>query len=125
MHQCLVLSVETSVVSNNDLSKLFILWHSLWNRQPFTNQQNVRLIQRVFRRHVNSYSNGEIRLLTLSQTSPGFYVSTVQVFLKTLWEKDKLLSTSNLSFPQCFLPVWIFSIRFEIVICKLFQMSRV
>ena len=28
--------------------------------------------------------------------------------LKTLWEKEKLLVTSNFSFsPQCFLPVWI------------------
>ena len=33
--------------------------------------------------------------LTLSQTSPDFYVSVVQVFLKTLWEKEKLLVTSN------------------------------
>ena len=36
--------------------------------------------------------------LTLSQTSPGFYMSEVQVFKKTLWEKEKLL----LVFPQCF-----------------------
>ena len=46
-------------------------------------------------------------LLTLSQTSPGFYVSAVQVFLKTLQEKEKLLVTSNFSFlPLCFLPCW-------------------
>ena len=37
-------------------------------------------------------------MLTLSQTSPGFYVSAVQVFSKTLWEKEKLLVTSNFSF---------------------------
>ena len=40
--------------------------------------------------------------LTLSQTSPGFYVSAVQVwFLRvcsTLWEKEKLLVTSNFYF---------------------------
>ena len=36
--------------------------------------------------------------LTLSQTSPGFYVYAVQVFLKTLREKEKLLVTSNFSF---------------------------
>ena len=34
----------------------------------------------------------------LSQASPGFYVFAVQVFLKTLWEKEKLLVTSNFSF---------------------------
>ena len=31
--------------------------------------------------------------LTLSQTSPGFYVSAEKVFLKTLREKEKLLLT--------------------------------
>ena len=29
---------------------------------------------------------------------PGFYVSAVQDFLKTLWEKEKLLGTTNFSF---------------------------
>ena len=36
--------------------------------------------------------------LTLSQTSPGFYMPVVQVFLKTLWEKGKLLVKSNFPF---------------------------
>ena len=44
--------------------------------------------------------------LTLSKTSPGFYVSAVQVFLKTPWEKEKLLVTSNFSFFST-----VFSIR--------------
>ena len=35
--------------------------------------------------------------LTISQTSPGFYVSVKQV-LKTMKEKEKLLVTSNFSF---------------------------
>ena len=39
--------------------------------------------------------------LTLSQTSPGFYLSSVQV-LKTLWEKEKLLVMRNFSFAHCF-----------------------
>ena len=43
-------------------------------------------------------------ILTLSQTSPGFYVS--KSVLKTLWKKEKLLETSNFSFSQCFLSVW-------------------
>ena len=37
-------------------------------------------------------------ILTLSQTSPGFYMSVVKVILKTLWEKEKLLIPSNFSF---------------------------
>ena len=36
--------------------------------------------------------------LTLSKTSPGFHVSAVGDLLKTLWEKEKLLVTSNFSF---------------------------
>ena len=44
-----------------------------------------------------------VRPVTLSQTSPGFYVSGSFVFacqslLKTLWEKEKLLVKSNFSF---------------------------
>ena len=66
--------------------------------------------------------------LTLSQTSPGFYGSAVQV-LKTLWEKEKLFVTSNFSFshsvfyPFCELSVSF--IKFEIVVCKLFQFGTV
>ena len=47
----------------------------------------------------------ELTCLTLSQTSPVFYLSAVQVFWKH-WEKEKLLVTSNFSFSQCLLPVW-------------------
>ena len=46
--------------------------------------------------------------LTLSQTSPCFFFRVCSTsLLKTLWEKEKLLVTSNFSFlPQCFLPFW-------------------
>ena len=56
-------------------------------------------------------------LLTLSQKSPSFYVS----FLKTLWEKEKLLVTSYFSFfPQRFLTIWRTICRFhQIWICCL------
>ena len=43
--------------------------------------------------------------LTLSQTSPGSYVSPVQV-LKTLWEKKEIAGDEQfLFFQQCFPPV--------------------
>ena len=49
--------------------------------------------------------------------------------LKTLWEKEKLLITSNFSFSHSvFLPIWIafaIFVKFEIVVCKLFQFGRV
>ena len=66
--------------------------------------------------------------LTLSRTSPGFYVSAVQV-LKTMWEKEKLLMTSNFSFSHTvFYPFDKLStifIKLKIVVCKLFQFGRV
>ena len=66
--------------------------------------------------------------LTLSQTSPCFYVSAVQI-LKTLWKKEKLLVVNNFSFTHSvFLHIWrtlSFFFKFEIVVCKLFQFGRV
>ena len=45
--------------------------------------------------------------LTLSQTSPGFYVSAVQAFLKNTEGKGEIARNEQfLLFPQCFLPVW-------------------
>ena len=59
--------------------------------------------------------------LTLSQTSPGFHSTSL---LKILWEKGKLLVTSNFSFSHSvFYPFRDLSaifIKFEIVICNLF-----
>ena len=44
--------------------------------------------------------------LTLSQTNPGFYVSVVQVFVKTLGKGEIARKEQCLIFPQCFLPFW-------------------
>ena len=45
--------------------------------------------------------------LTLSQTSPGFYVSAVQVFGEKTAGKGEIARYEQfLLFPQCFLPVW-------------------
>ena len=49
--------------------------------------------------------------------------------LKTLWEKEKLLVTSNFSFSHSvfnlFKELSFIFIKFEIVVCKLFQFGRV
>ena len=69
-------------------------------------------------------SNPEEGFLTLSQPIPGSYVSAVQIFLKH-WEKEKLLVTSNFSISHSVfylfgeLPAMF--IKFEIIVCKLFQ----
>ena len=69
-----------------------------------------------------------VRFLTLSQTSPGFYVPAVQVFLKTLSEKEKLLVTSNFSFSHSvfylFRELSVIFIKFQIVVCNLFQFGQ-
>ena len=60
--------------------------------------------------------------IALSQISPGFYVSAIQV-LQTLPEKERLLVTSNFSFsPSIFYLFGELSaifIMYNIVICKL------
>ena len=64
-----------------------------------------------------------------SQTCPRFLRVCCTSPLKTLWEKEKLLITSNFSFSHSvFCPFGEFSaffIKFEIVVCKLFQFGRV
>ena len=67
--------------------------------------------------------------LTLFQTNPGFLRVCSTSLLKTQWEKEKLLVTSNFSFSHSvFYPFRELSaifIKFEIVVCKLFQFRRV
>ena len=45
-------------------------------------------------------------LLTLSQTSPGFYVSAVQGFWKHCGKGGIAHNEQFFLFPQCFLPIW-------------------
>ena len=60
---------------------------------------------------------------TLSQTSPGFYVSALKVFWKHCEEKEKLLVTSNFSFshiePHSFEELSAIFVKFKIVVCVL------
>ena len=67
--------------------------------------------------------------LTFSQTSHGLLRVFCTSLLKTLWEKEKLLVTSNFSFSHSvFYPFEELScifIKFGIVVCKLFQFGRI
>ena len=60
---------------------------------------------------------------------PWFLLVYSTCLLKTMWEKEKLLITSNFSFSRIvFYPFGELSaifIKFEIVICKFFQFGRV
>ena len=94
------------------------------------------------RRLFNHFLNGKFKTLangkslqttisnkTLSQTSPGFLSVSNTSLLKTPWEKEKLLVTSNFSFSHSvFYPFGKLStiyIKMKIVVCKLFQFGRV
>ena len=65
----------------------------------------------------------------LSQTSPGIYVSAVQVFFENTEGKGEIAHNEQfLLFSQCFLPNrWIAAnlIEFNFVVCKLFQFGSV
>ena len=71
---------------------------------------------------INSYN------LTLSQTIPGLRDCS-RSLLKTMWEKEKLLVTSNFSFSHSvFYPFGKLSaifINFKIFVRKLFEFGRV
>ena len=65
----------------------------------------------------------------LFPNKPWFLRVCCTTLLKTLWEKEKLLVTSNFSFsPSVFYlfeELSAISIKFKIVVCKLFQIGRV
>ena len=69
----------------------------------------------------------ELKLLTLSETNP-LRVCSTSLF-KTLWEKKKLLVTSNFSFSHSvfypFVELFAIFVLLKIVICKLFQFGKV
>ena len=63
--------------------------------------------------------------VNLFANKPWFLLVGIISFMKTLWETQKLLITSNFSFSlSVFYPFGELSsifIKFEIVVCKLFQ----
>ena len=69
------------------------------------------------------------KLLNLFSNKPWFFCVCSTSHLKTLWEKEKLLVTSNFSFSPSvfnhFRELSAIFIKFNIVICKLFQFGRV
>ena len=57
--------------------------------------------------------------LTLSKTSPGFYVSAVQTFENTMRKGEIALYKQFLHIPRCFLPFWItFCHYYQIQNCR-------
>ena len=82
----------------------------------------------MFGKGLNSFLLLPHCFLNPSLTSPDFYMSTVQILWKHCGKK-KSLTTSNFSFSHSVLYLFrelsIIFIKFEIVICNLFQFRRV
>ena len=87
----------------------------------------VRTIIYIF---MNGFRNNLTQLfsVTLCHTSPGFYCLQYRP-LKTLWVKEKLLVTSNFFLTHSvfcrFRELSAIFVKFEIVVCKVFQFGRV
>ena len=78
---------------------------------------------------LNIENSGEQDFLNPFPNKPWFSRVCTTSLLKTLWEKEKLLVTSNFSFSHSvFYPCWqLFAtlIKIKIVFCKLFQFGSV
>ena len=89
----------------------------------------VHIVHNVPRPNMALHSYISETLLTLSQTSPGFYMSAVYKSFENTGGKGELLATSNFSFSHSvFYPFGELSaifIKFEIFFCKLFQFGKV
>ena len=98
---------------------MYLVYYNYSNAGPECHARVAFVTTRISRHYLS---------LTLSQTSPCFYVPAVS-HLKTLREKEKLLIMSDFSFPHSVFHSFgehsaIF-IKFEIVVCKLFQFGPV
>ena len=69
-----------------------------------------------------------MKCLTLSHTMTPFDTLRNKPFENTVGKGEIAHNEQFLLFPQCFLPIWItfcHFVKFEIVVCKLFQFGRV
>ena len=81
--------------------------------------------------HIVFYRFGELTAIFINPFphNDTFWRLWETSLLKTLWEKEKLLVTSNFSFSRSvfylFEKLSSIFVKFEIVVCKLFQFGRV
>ena len=114
----------------------------MWEKEKLLIMRNFSISCSVFQRHMlqtcknkglfrkeltdNNFAENK---LTLSQTSPDFYMTTIQVFRKHCGKKEKLFVWGSFSFSQhvfyYFGELSTIIISFEICVCKLFLFGRV
>ena len=111
------LSAIVVKISNCCLQSLSV-WKSLkyvvWERVNIVLYKPIQVIRGHHPTTLNPFPN-----------KPWFLCVCGTFLSKTLWEKEKLL----VIFPQCFLAPFrelsVIFIKFEIVVCKLFQLGRI
>ena len=91
-----------------------------WNNLPFPRQALILCVcntnvwtLRNFLRLTWNLKLWSANSPTLSQTSPGFYMSAVEVVWKHCGKVEIALYEQFLLFPQCFLPFWRTSCNFH------------
>ena len=92
--------------------------------------QHFRLFTQSFLLYIQPHNKDfNIAQINPFPNKPWFLRVCSISLLKTLWEKEKLLVMSNFSFShsvfQSFGKLFIIFIKYEIVVCKLFQVGKV
>ena len=92
-----------NIVENGQMGRKLAFSYSVFNSLTINSRMILSSKQNSFKLDKSKIlSSG--KGLTLSQTSPGFYICFL---LKTLWEKEKLLFNKQFPLiPQYFLPIW-------------------
>ena len=106
--------------------KLRLVWERVWFQISWKYCEKRRIYHPFL--SFLPYSTFFFKSINSFPNKPLFLCICSTGLLKTLWEKEKLLVTSNFSFPHSIFYLFgelsaIF-IKFKIVVCKLFQFGR-
>ena len=119
--------LPTSINLSVNFSTLTIKWTNSWSTKMYLEKFRQEIVTRVFSFYI--HTNFLFKSIKPFPNKPLFLRVCSTSLLKTLWEKEKLLITSNFSFSHSiFFPFGELSavfIKLEIVVCKLFEFGRV
>ena len=107
----------------------FLFFPQLFQKTCTADTEKPGLAWEMVKMGVRNRERGGFFFLNPFPNKPWFLRVWSARLLKTPWEKEKLLVTSNFSFfHSVFYPFGVLSailIKFEIVVCKLFHFGRV
>ena len=108
--------------------KIQVAWKTLWKKVKLLIHLFLQYFPKAFFFNALKWIYMEERVNPFPN-KPWFLRVCSTSLLKTLWEKEKLLVTSNFSFSSSvFYPIFELStifIKFKIVVCKPFEFGRV